>query len=251
VPHIDGDTLSLLALGEPASPKSDAHLHECPFCSDELATLSSVVRAVRDDSAVPRIAPPPEVWQHIARSTGVHSTVRPNLVLANATPSAPRRRFRSRPSGRALAVAASCLLVGLVLGTIGGRFLDDGGGAGPTASDSTAVRPLVLAATALIGLAAQPAAAGQADVVETSSGRQLNLDVHKLSTPNGFYEVWLINPAVTKMVAVGVLTGNAGRFALPSDVNIAGYPLVDVSIEPMDGNPAHSGKSVLRGTLRS
>jgi hypothetical protein len=34
-------------------------------------------------------------------------------------------------------------------------------------------------------------------------------------------------------------------------VNISTYPVVDVSIEPADGNPAHSGNSVVRGRLAS
>ena len=38
---------------------------------------------------------------------------------------------------------------------------------------------------------------------------------------------------------------------VPAGVNLTDYPVVDVSLEPLDGNPAHSGTSVLRGTLQS
>jgi hypothetical protein len=34
-------------------------------------------------------------------------------------------------------------------------------------------------------------------------------------------------------------------------VDVGEYPVVDVSIEPTDGDPAHSGNSVVRGTLSS
>jgi anti-sigma-K factor RskA len=138
-------------------------------------------------------------------------------------------------NGRVLAVAAACLVVGL----LGGVIADAG------------VRSSVLAATRLAGLPAAPTASGEADVVETSTGdRTLDLDVRKLQAPDGFYQVWVIDPTVTKMVPVGVLSGGRGRFVLPAGVDLADYPVVDVSLEPLDGNPAHSGKSVLRGTLR-
>ena len=38
---------------------------------------------------------------------------------------------------------------------------------------------------------------------------------------------------------------------LPADLDLAEFPLVDVSVEPLDGNPTHSGDSVARGELTS
>lgn len=40
-----------------------------------------------------------------------------------------------------------------------------------------------------------------------------------------------------------------GRYAVPSGVDAGRFPVVDVSLEPPDGDPTHSGTSVLRGTL--
>jgi Anti-sigma-K factor rskA len=74
--------------------------------------------------------------------------------------------------------------------------------------------------------------------------------VQKLGTPDGFYEVWLIDPTVTKMVAIGVLSGSQGKFTLPNGVSLSSYPLLDISLQPLDGDPKHSGKSVLRGTFK-
>jgi hypothetical protein len=152
-----------------------------------------------------------------------------------------RSRWSSRFDGGRLAIAASFLVVGLLGGILGTRLLAD---------DDTPVAPVV-AATRLSGLPAAPTASGQADVTQTATGRTLSLDVRQLGVPNGFYEVWVMDPSVKKMIPVGVLSGSTGRFSLPDGVNLTDYPLVDVSIEPLDGNPAHSGKSVLRGTLRS
>jgi hypothetical protein len=36
---------------------------------------------------------------------------------------------------------------------------------------------------------------------------------------------------------------------VPADVDLRDYVLVDVSQEPLDGNPAHSGDSIVRGQL--
>ena len=49
-------------------------------------------------------------------------------------------------------------------------------------------------------------------------------------------------------IALGTLDGD-GKFVVPAGLDMEAYPLVDVSIEPLDGNPAHSTKSVLRGRL--
>ena len=278
--HCDEETLSLLALGEPGAADVEAHLAECPSCGGELAALRAVVNAARspepaarhsselddrfDENAHPvhRVTPPPSVWTAIAAATGVEARPRPEEVARHAgsvepmpfiEPDAPKetastrapvpspRSWRSRLDTRLLAVAAAGLVFGLVGGVIGNRVLTDDGE--PTAP--------VIAATELAGLPAAPTASGKADVVRTAQGRTLDLDVRKLGAADGFYEVWLIDPTVTKMVPVGVLSGGQGRFVLPAGVDLADYPLVDVSVEPLDGNPAHSGKSVLRGTLRS
>ena len=53
------------------------------------------------------------------------------------------------------------------------------------------------------------------------------------------------------MVSIGNLPGRAGDVTLPippgTDLNR--YRLVDISAEAHDGNSAHSGDSLLRGTL--
>jgi hypothetical protein len=89
------------------------------------------------------------------------------------------------------AVAAGCLAVGLLAGVIGNRWLSDPSGSGPTS---------VVASTPLAGLPAAPTASGQADVTRSGQSRTLDLDVRKLGAPDGFYEVWLIDPTVTKLV---------------------------------------------------
>ena len=53
-----------------------------------------------------------------------------------------------------------------------------------------------------------------------------------------------------RVQSLGALEGDE-RFVVPDGLAIDEFPLVDVSIEPIDGNPAHSSKSVLRGELET
>jgi anti-sigma-K factor RskA len=93
-------------------------------------------------------------------------------------------------------------------------------------------------------------ASGSARVEEETSGaRHIVVD---LSAPNdGLTEVWLIDPDTSGLISLGLLSGREGRFALPEDLDLARYSVVDVSLEPDDGNPAHSGDSIVRGELQS
>jgi hypothetical protein len=65
---------------------------------------------------------------------------------------------------------------------------------------------------------------------------------------DGFYEVWLIDENVDGMISLGVLTAD-GRLDVPDTVDPSAFPVVDISVEPLDGDPTHSGQSVLRGVL--
>jgi anti-sigma-K factor RskA len=67
----------------------------------------------------------------------------------------------------------------------------------------------------------------------------------------GFLEVWLINTDLKRMVSVGVLPNgsNAQEFPITSTLLEQGYVIVDISREPFDDRPQHSGDSLLRGTL--
>ena len=62
-----------------------------------------------------------------------------------------------------------------------------------------------------------------------------------------YYEVWLVD-AAGKEFPVGVLAANGeGIWSLPAEV-AARYRVIDVTLEPADGDPSRSAESVLRGT---
>jgi hypothetical protein len=75
---------------------------------------------------------------------------------------------------------------------------------------------------------------------------------HLPPSPAGtHYEAWL-QDASGAMISMGSFTvGPAGdvRAEMTIAADATRYRLVDVSLEPDDGNPAHSGRSVLRGAI--
>ena len=108
------------------------------------------------------------------------------------------------------------------------------------------------AVVAQVPLEALPgwSASGDAFVEQTPDGaRTLVVTVDGDTGDGGFREVWLIDRDVTRLVSLGVLDGTEGRFVIPAGLDLAEFPVVDVSEEPFDGNPGHSGDSIIRGVL--
>jgi hypothetical protein len=108
--------------------------------------------------------------------------------------------------------------------------------------------PSVVAETQLAALP-EHQGQGAAEIVETAKGTELVVDVSGLSGGEGFYEVWLIDPDTFAMVGLGALTDESGRFPVPEGLDLSEYRVVDVSLEPFDGDPVHSRDSVVRGEL--
>jgi hypothetical protein len=224
-----------MAMGESVAAADVEHVSGCEDCQVEVASLARVVSSIMVNvPAGPPIPPPPQVWERIVAATRVAADpgTQPSILLP----------FARRPPRRlVLAVAASALVVGGIGGSLVTSLMT-----GQAAVPS----PVVVAQTQLVALSKAPSAVGQASVVTTADGgERLIVDVSDLKALDGpFYEVWLIDKSVKKMIAVGILRGPEGQFVLPPGINLGDYPVVDISIQEV-GNPAHSGNSVLRGTL--
>lgn len=226
--HCDPEALALLALGEPAdAPGDEAHLAACPACQSELDQLKAVVHAsrtiTRDDRPV---APAAAVWERIQADLGVARSGQGTVV--------PLRRRRA---GVAV-LAAAAAVTGIAVGAVAMAGLQD-------RSTGTVV------ARAQLEPLPDKSASGTAVLSTAGDTRDLTVDVAGLSNPtDAFYEVWLLAPDGSRLVSLGMLQpGEATTFELPVDLDVAEYPVVDVSLEPMDGDPAHSTDSVVRGTL--
>lgn len=84
-------------------------------------------------------------------------------------------------------------------------------------------------------------------------GDQLKVDVDlDDASEEEYFEVWLIqldnNSEVADLVSLGRQT-ELGLYNVPDNVDTSQFSVVDVSLEADDGNPGHSGNSVLRGDL--
>ncbi|WJV44118.1 anti-sigma factor [Streptomyces flavofungini] len=274
--HLDHAELAEIALGEMddgQSPRS-LHLDRCATCRTELEELRRVVVAARSLSADDVLAPPPDrVWEAISAELGLapgsggRNDEEADARSADGTdPAVDARERRSRlaevsasaiagargseatgarPARRtrfAVLLAAACLAAGAALGSgaTWWQLRDDDAAAAPTG----------------VGSPLKPMADGDAQGVarlDTADGarRQLRIDVSGLPGTDGYFEVWLMDPTHKKLIAIGVLgPRGSATLPLPKGVDLADYPLVDVSDQEYNGDPTHSGNSVVRGLLK-
>lgn len=219
--HCDIDDLALIALGEsPLSGDEAAHLAECPECLDEVEHFAAVARAARP--AVTLQSPPNRVWDAIQRDLA-------DVPVLTA-------RAKRRWTGLAAAAVAGAVI---------------GGGVVAVATQVPGPGESVVAEAALNPLpdGPDPGTTGVALLTSADGRYTLHVDATDLPTPDGYYEVWLLDPQHTGLVAVGTIEpGQAGAvFTVPEGVDVSTFNNVDISVEPFDGDPAHSSVSVLRG----
>lgn len=150
---------------------------------------------------------------------------------------APRRSLVLRPAFAALSAAL------LLAAGAGGGALLSGGDDEPTRAPATAV--------ALDAFDGAPAPQ-RATVALRSDAAGLDVRGLAPSRRGEHYELWLLNSG-TDLVSVGTFrVGADGRVTadFPLGVDPDRYAFLDVSVEPDDGNPAHSTRSVLRSARR-
>ena len=177
--------------------------------------------------------PPAGLWAGIEALVAAGD---PTLRAAEQASPAPVVHLRRRwPMVLAAAAASVAIVVGVVALTRSGD--------GPHRVEEVALSN--------VGLdAAGAASRGEATLVRLADGEYaLDVEVSDLPDPaGGFLELWIIDTKVQGMYSLGPLHGS-GRYVLPNHIDPAAFPVVDISIEPSDGVPAHSGTSILRGQL--
>lgn len=264
--HCDPETLALRALGEVVgTPEEDAHLASCEQCQREVSSLrqSVVVASAAGPELMTLEAPPAHVWDRISAELAADEAdigptaqpdTRPTHHDASADPRDPVEpapaseatvadvvplRRRSRPATWLLAAAG---IGGIVVGGVATAVLLDG---------SSAPQSTVAASVDLDPLPAWDAT-GSAQLTIAEDGSrvlQVTVDAAAAAGADGFQEVWLIDQDVAGMVSLGNLEGASGEFVIPDGVEVSDFPIVDVSLEPLDGDPTHSGDSIVRGTF--
>lgn len=245
--HCDPDVLALRAVGEPAGDaRDDRHLSACPQCQAELDELTAVVATAREVQPEDRPVPAPaDIWRAVAAETGANSgdasaTAGPPAADADVAADGAVALAERRGRRRSWALAAVAAAVGVLVGSVGAALV---------------LRPAPepgqqLVASAVLDPLNGSSAHGAARVTQGVDGDVVTVDVAGLPAPAGYYEVWLLDASATRLVALGTLSpGRPGVFPLPTGVSVTEYPVVDVSLEPVDGDPGHSADSKVRGTL--
>jgi hypothetical protein len=227
-------------------------------------------RTLRVVEPEPEPEPEPEEEPSDDRPTGLHAVPPPPLEEVHEDegddeddapepappPPAVRHRLpRARRRRPRLAVLLPLLAVGLLAGVV--VALTGGGGdegtsqsapapaaeqPAPTAKPAPTPAP---APTRRVRLA--PLAGATARGTATIAGGRLTLRLRGLPDPQGgAYEVWLYD-SVMDARPLGRLRDGRLDVRLPADAER--YRYLDVSLEPADDNPNHSGQSVLRAPL--
>ncbi len=240
MPHPDADDLALVALGETLDDAARAHIAGCPACTAEIESFRGTVElAGLSDYGRDAPAPGEHVWAAISTELGFGPADEQRESPATIEPAVPLRRRRWIRWVAPIAAA----VVGIALGAGAVILVQDR--VNSVTVDATA--PL----TPVPG-GPLPAADGQlgtAELVTARTGQQVRVDAAGLPpTTSASYEVWLFGDD-GRMVSLGTLADGSGSFTVPEGIDTTQYRTVDISDEPPDGNPAHSGISLVRGTF--
>lgn len=201
------------------------------------ADLEAMLRDL-DAEDLELLDPPDDVWE------GIESAVRVTDEATGTVVELESRRWRTRRI--VLGIAAALVLAAAA---VAGYALTRDDPAAVVASASLAYDSATFDA-----LGAQ-ARAG-ADLVATDGMHNIEIVDAALPAPEAGadLEVWLIQPDdegnVADLVSLGVVDpDDPGSLTVPSGYDPDIYFVVDISVEPRDGDPTHSGRSILRGPL--
>lgn len=234
---------------------------------DDLAEVIATIRALdADDLAI--VEPPTDVWDGIEAAIAHDEPVRADdppqraVRAVTTTPSITsfreaheRRRAAQPPPSRRLSrsmlLAAAAVAV-VVAGVVAFQTMRSSG------PDVVATADLVFDPTAYDPLGEN--AVASAKLVEDDDG--LGVELEDATLPGSALEnqgldleLWLLETddsgAVVDLVSLGVVDELDHRFEVPEGYDPTRYRVVDISVEPRDGDPQHSGRTILRGPLET
>ncbi len=248
--HLHDDALALLALGEHPSAEESAHLAECDQCRSEISAYSRVVKAGRSVAPSGSV-PPPAVWAGIHEALGLDPSLSRDPLEDQQVSAAEEEKPDPAPAGAARPVS----LADERRRRRGAKWLAAAAAAAVVAGAATwgVVQGLTPKSEVIASIPLEPLPSysdeGTATVDLLPDGERELVITSSSSDAEGYREVWLISPDITSMVSLGEMDGTEARLKIPDGLDLSAYPIVDISDEPLDGNPEHSGKSILRGQL--
>lgn len=211
-PHPDPDALAALAMDDRNAGAGRAHLAVCARCTREVDDLRAAATSGSTGAARPV---PPHLWAR------VEGQLRRDGQERNGEPPSPSRR-------RWWWIAAGLAVVAIM----GVAWV---GGEGDRALGAVTLAPL------------EEGGSGTAVLARRDGRAELRVDVRGVDPGDGYLELWL-RDADDALVSLGPATPGVAH-PLPPGMDPADYPVVEISVEALDGDPAHGGRSVLRGTL--
>lgn len=229
------------------------------FTPEEIALMAGLSEIARSTTNTDRerVAPPSDIWDAIASQAFDDATVdatEPATSLSHTAPVIDLTNERSsRPDsartsdgtapttvgaeGRSPLLLIAAAIVGLVI--IGGAavaFLS--GAANTTIEYATEITNADL-----------PEAYAGTGTAQIDDARTLMIDFDTALPTSEPVELWLIRPDLSDMVSLGIVEPGESSWPVPDGIDPAEYSVVDLSIEPNDGDETHSGRSILRGVL--
>lgn len=201
--------------------------------------VEALLRSLSPEDLEEVPAPPPSVWD------GIEAELADEQVVHHID---TRRRSTTRPGILAAAAAVVAIVVA---------------GVAVVASRGSDNDPGRVLATAELGFDASrfdPLGEGSsATVALVDVDGVLEIDVKSSDLPadlaeDADLEMWMVEPDadgnVVDLVPIGVVNAaDPGSFAVPDGYDPTTYAVIDISIEPRDGDVTHSGRSILRGEL--
>lgn len=178
------------------------------------------------------VAPPADVWAGIAHKLAEEPA--PVVELA---------RRRSARTPWLLGVAAALVVVVIGAAVLLNRSTDE---------TVVATADLTYDPAAFDPIGAD--AAASARLVERDGTFEIVLDDASLPAvgEDADLELWLIEADddgnIVDIAPVSRVRG-PGSYTVPPSLDVSTHRVVDISVEPRDGDEAHSGRSILRGTL--
>lgn len=236
MPHHDPDDIALRAVGEHVGEEVAREIDNDAATRSELSSLRGTVSAARRSGVPFEVLeqPPSSVWQNI--SAAIEADVAP------ANDGAFKRHRKVAPLKNPARRGISPLRVAAIAACIAAISIVTF-----NALDTTGVTSVT---TTELASGNGVSTKGTATLLREEDKLRLRVEITPTQLPSDhFQEVWLIKADASGLISLGPVRDDS-TYDIPDTVDLEAYPIVDVSDEPIDGNPAHSGNTLCRGTLQ-